>query len=145
MSQPPSAITRRGILGGATAVGVGLPVLAACGGSGSGDPGPQGSGPLVKTAEVPVGGGIIIADRNMVATQPAAGTFKVFVATCTHQGCPVTKVSGGTIDCPCHGSRFAIDNGSVVQGPATEPLPEVAFTVKSGQIVPQLSSSGVGS
>lgn len=77
-----------------------------------------------------------MADRNLVATQPTEGTFKVFSAICTHRSCPVTKVAGGTIDCPCHGSRFSIEDGSVAQGPATSPLEEVSFEVIDGEIVP---------
>ena len=116
-----------------------MPLLAACGGSDT-PAGPTGSGPLVKTADVPVGGGVVVADRNMVATQPSEGTYQVFVATCTHQGCQLQKVLNGTIDCPCHGSRFAIADGSVVQGPATEPLTDVAFHVSKGEIVPEVAA-----
>ncbi|MFD7075230.1 Rieske (2Fe-2S) protein [Nocardioides sp. NPDC059952] len=136
-----SRITRRKVVGGAAVTVVGVPLLAACGGSdsggtGGGDSGSTGDGPLVATSEVPVGGGVIVADRNLVATQPTEGTFKVFSAICTHRSCPVTKVAGGTIDCPCHGSRFSIEDGSVTQGPATSPLEEVAFEVTDGEIVP---------
>ncbi|MFE7226535.1 Rieske (2Fe-2S) protein [Nocardioides sp. NPDC057577] len=136
-----SRITRRKVVGGAAVTVVGVPLLAACGGSdsggtGGGDSGSTGDGPLVATSEVPVGGGVIVADRNLVATQPTEGTFKVFSAICTHRSCPVTKVAGGTIDCPCHGSRFSIKDGSVTQGPATSPLEEVAFEVTDGEIVP---------
>ncbi|MEU6134210.1 Rieske (2Fe-2S) protein [Nocardioides sp. NPDC047086] len=136
-----SRITRRKVVGGAAVTVVGVPLLAACGGSdsggtGGGDSGSTGDGPLVATSEIPVGGGVIVADRNLVATQPTEGTFKVFSAICTHRSCPVTKVAGGTIDCPCHGSRFSIEDGSVTQGPATSPLEEVAFEVTDGEIVP---------
>ena len=62
-------------------------------------------------------------------TQPKAGEFKAFSAICTHQGCPVSKVEGGTIDCPCHFSRFSIVDGSVKDGPAPSPLPEKQVTV----------------
>ena len=70
----------------------------------------------------PGGGGKIIDGPNIVITQPEAGSFKAFTAVCTHQGCIVSTVSNGTIDCPCHGSKFSIKDGSVVNGPATSPL-----------------------
>jgi Rieske Fe-S protein len=44
-------------------------------------------------------------------------------------------VSGGTINCPCHGSKFSITNGSVVTGPATAPLAAVGIKVKGSSIV----------
>ncbi|GGU30749.1 Rieske (2Fe-2S) protein [Nocardioides albus] len=140
-----SRITRRKVVTGTAVSAVGVPLLAACGsddsdtgtdGGSSGDSGSGGGGPLVATSEVPVGGGVIIADRKLVATQPTEGTFKVFSAVCPHQGCAVTKVTDGTIDCPCHGSRFSIEDGSATQGPAEDPLDEVAFEVADGEIVP---------
>ncbi len=77
---------------------------------------------LAATADVPVGGGIVLADAQLVVTQPEAGRFAAFSAVCTHQGCTVADVAGGTITCTCHGSKFAIADGSVAQGPAKKPL-----------------------
>jgi nucleotide-binding universal stress UspA family protein len=51
------------------------------------------------------------------------GETRLMSARCTHLGCIVTwNPAERTFDCPCHGSRFGSD-GSVVQGPATRPLP----------------------
>jgi Rieske Fe-S protein len=95
------------------------------------------SGPpvLAKTTDIPVGGGKILADQKIVITEPQAGSFKAFTAVCTHQGCIVTTVSGGTINCPCHGSKFSIANGSVVNGPAPSPLTPVSIKVQGTSIV----------
>jgi nitrite reductase/ring-hydroxylating ferredoxin subunit len=92
-------------------------------------------GPLAATADVPVGGGLVLAGRGVVLTQPVAGTFKAFSATCTHQGCTVNEVVGGTINCPCHGSKFAVADGSVAAGPAPRPLPEQTVTVQGTSLV----------
>jgi Rieske Fe-S protein len=102
-------------------------------GSGAGSPAPANL--LATTAQVPEGGGKIISGKNIVITQPAAGSFKAFTAVCTHQGCIVSTVAGGTIDCPCHGSKFSIKDGSVVNGPAASPLAAVAITVQGTSIV----------
>lgn len=91
---------------------------------------------LTTVAKVPAGGGIILGSAGVVLTKDTAGNIHAFSATCTHQGCRVSSVSGGTINCPCHGSRFSVTDGSVVQGPATRPLPPVAVRVQGDQIVP---------
>jgi Rieske Fe-S protein len=87
---------------------------------------------ITKTADVPVGSGVIVGD--IVVTQPSAGVFKGLSAICTHQGCTVSKVADGTIDCPCHGSKFNLD-GSVAKGPATTPLGSEAISVQGDSIV----------
>jgi Rieske Fe-S protein len=135
--------TRRAVLAGAGATGVAL--LAGCAVYGNeaanppaapgagGDPSvgdePSDGAELAQVSEVPVGGGTIRSDERVVITQPTAGTFACFSAVCTHQGCLVTDVSNGTINCACHGSRFNITDGSVAGGPAVRPLPPVPITV----------------
>jgi Rieske Fe-S protein len=89
---------------------------------------------LARTADVPVGGGTIFKDEKVVVTQPQEGDFKAFSAICTHQNCTVGTVADGTIDCPCHKSKFKITDGSVVSGPATRPLPEQQITVEGDSI-----------
>ncbi|MFE6127297.1 Rieske (2Fe-2S) protein [Streptomyces sp. NPDC056437] len=100
---------------------------------------PAGSAPageeLARTTDIPVGGGKVFADQKVVVTQPTAGQFKAFSAICTHQGCTVDKVADGTIDCPCHGSRFRVADASVAKGPATKPLPPKQITVSGETIV----------
>jgi len=96
---------------------------------------PNGPPVLASTTDIPVGGGKILTDKKIVITQPQAGSFKAFTAVCTHQGCIVGTVSGGTINCPCHGSKFSITNGSVVNGPATSPLAPVGIKVQGTSIV----------
>ncbi|WP_234531256.1 Rieske (2Fe-2S) protein [Streptomyces shenzhenensis] len=89
---------------------------------------------LARTSEIPEGGGTIFKDHKIVVTQPTAGEFKAFSAICTHMGCTVNRVADGTIDCPCHGSKFHIADGAVAHGPATRPLPAESITVSGNSI-----------
>ena len=94
----------------------------------------SGGQELAKTSEIPVGGGKIFKDQKVVVTQPKKDEFKAFSAICTHQGCTVSTVSNGTIDCPCHGSRYRIADGSVAGGPAPKPLPAEQIKVEGNSI-----------
>jgi Rieske Fe-S protein len=89
---------------------------------------------LASTSDIPVGGGQIIKDQQIVVTQPAEGDFKAFTAVCTHQQCTVTSVQDGIIQCPCHGSQFSVEDGSVQGGPAPAPLEEIPITVEGSTI-----------
>jgi Rieske Fe-S protein len=106
----------------------------AASGSGAGSGG-GGAAVLAKTSDVPVGGGKILADKKIVITQPQSGTFHAFTAVCTHAGCTVGSVSSGTINCPCHGSRFNANTGAVVNGPAASPLAPVNIKVQGTSIL----------
>ncbi|MEU5751011.1 Rieske (2Fe-2S) protein [Streptomyces sp. NPDC047853] len=153
---PAAGPARRTVVAAAGAAGLAV-VLTACGGSdddASSDTGAAPSAPsaeaadgggsggddagagaaLAATADIPEGGGKVFADQKVVVTQPAAGEFKAFSATCTHQGCAVKSVSEGVINCPCHNSNFSITDGSVQSGPARKPLPAVQITVSGDSI-----------
>jgi Rieske Fe-S protein len=103
--------------------------------NGSAQGGSAQGGALASTSDIPVGGGTVFAEQDVVVTQPAPGQFRAFSATCTHQGCPVTEVADGTINCNCHGSKFAVADGSVVDGPADTPLPERGIEVTGEEIL----------
>ncbi len=139
--------TRRALLAGAGVAGIAM--LTGCavygaqtaapppprpGGGGGGGDGEGGGAEVAKVSDVPVGGGTIVPGQQIVVTQPAAGTFACFSAICTHAGCTVADVSGGTINCPCHGSRFNITDGSVAGGPARSPLAPVPIAVDGDTI-----------
>jgi Rieske Fe-S protein len=112
-------------------------LVAGCGGGGDDSGASPSVSPgqeLAKTSDIPVGGGTILKDEGVVVTQPAQGEFKAFTNICTHQRCPVAGVSDGTINCSCHGSRFAITDGAVTNPPATKPLPEKKITVEGDSI-----------
>lgn len=145
-----SPVTRRAVVAG-TGILAAAAALAGCSsygqGAASGQPPAAGQAPgapsgapapagaaLAGTADIPVGGGEIFPAQQVVVTQAAQGKFRAFSAICTHQGCTVNKVAGGTIDCPCHGSKYAVTDGSVVSGPAKKPLPPRSITVQGNTI-----------
>jgi len=88
----------------------------------------------VPTADIPVGGGKIYDAQQLVITQPTAGTFKAFSAVCPHQGCLVSAIENGQIQCPCHASRFAVTDGAVLGGPAPTGLPAEKVTVAGATV-----------
>lgn len=137
-------VPRKTVLAGA-GIGLAAAAVAACS-SGSdssapessedGSSAPESSKPageaLATTADVPVGSGVIVGE--VVLTQPTAGDYKGFSAVCTHTGCLINEVADGTINCPCHGSKFNLD-GAVANGPASKPLEPVAIRVQGDSIV----------
>ena len=149
-----TSINRRRALSGSAAVAVGVPLLVACGddsgstatdpgstsspddepSSSSEEPGSSGGAALASTSDVPVGGCFVVAASKIVLTQPTEGDFKAFTAVCTHQGCLVESSTEGDIPCPCHGSKFSLEDGSPQAGPAGSALDAVEITVDGDSI-----------
>jgi Rieske Fe-S protein len=89
---------------------------------------------LGPAADVPVGGGAVYENLEVVVTQPEAGRFEGLSAVCTHTGCIVDKVADGLIECPCHGSRYHLD-GTVARGPAPRALTSRPVKVVDGTVL----------
>jgi Rieske Fe-S protein len=71
------------------------------------------------------GDGVVLPEGRggRAVHRDAEGRLHAVSAVCTHEGCLVRFNRAQTSwDCPCHGSRFAVD-GEVLSAPAVEDLP----------------------
>ena len=80
-------------------------------------------------AEVDVDGVPLVAVRR-------GTTVDVLADRCTHRGAPLHEgpIVDGCIECPWHGSRFDLSDGSVVRGPATRPQAVMEARVRDGRV-----------
>ena len=66
------------------------------------------------------------------------------LCTCAHDACPLSGglLTGTTIMCQCHGSRFDLTTGAVIMGPATEALNMYEVQEVGGRIGIRLDRNG---
>jgi nitrite reductase/ring-hydroxylating ferredoxin subunit len=78
---------------------------------------------------------VTAGDARVLLVRHGAGIHAIG-EVCSHFGGPLAegKLEGDTIECPWHGSRFCVRDGSVVDGPATHPQPRYEARVNAGQI-----------
>jgi len=64
------------------------------------------------------------------------GRLFAMAETCSHFSGPLSegKLDGDSIVCPWHNSRFALEDGRVLDGPAVHPQPCLETRVRDGQI-----------
>lgn len=79
-----------------------------------------------------VGEAFVPPGRSAALFRDAEGVYAVSTV-CTHLGCIVKPTPHG-FDCPCHGSRFALD-GTVVKGPAPAPLAWLKVSESGGTLI----------
>lgn len=78
----------------------------------------------------------VLVDGRPVVIVRRGARVAALAEVCSHLGGPLAegRVDGETITCPWHGSRFSLDDGSVVEGPATMPQPLYEARVHQGRI-----------
>jgi glycine/D-amino acid oxidase-like deaminating enzyme/nitrite reductase/ring-hydroxylating ferredoxin subunit len=85
-------------------------------------------GDVDEVAAIAAGDGAIVRRglRKLAVYRDEAGALHAHSAVCPHLGCAVRwNDVERTFDCPCHGSRFAAEDGHVINGPANTGLAEV--------------------
>jgi nitrite reductase/ring-hydroxylating ferredoxin subunit len=93
---------------------------------------------VCKTSDIAVRGGktFKVGNRNILITQPRRGTFRAFVATCTHQGGALNGAKDNVINCNLHGAKFNADSGRTTPDTAqsASALKKVTVTVSAGSV-----------
>jgi 3-phenylpropionate/trans-cinnamate dioxygenase ferredoxin subunit len=80
---------------------------------------------------------IVVEGVSVVLTR-VEDAVRAFDGTCTHAEFQLETsrlVRGCQIECPIHGARFSAVDGSVVKGPAKEPLPELPCRVEGDAVL----------
>ena len=124
---------RATLITGAVASGA---LLASCAEGDSNVTTPEGTVEVGSASAVGVGKAARLThgSTTVIVSQPSSGEYKAFSTVCTHQGCQVQVQDSNRIVCPCHGSEFAVSDGSVVHGPAESPLASYPVQEKGGKI-----------
>jgi nitrite reductase/ring-hydroxylating ferredoxin subunit len=66
-----------------------------------------------------------LAGKLVAVARLEDGSWVAFGDTCTHEGCSLSQereVEGPWVVCYCHNSAFDIETGSVMRGPAEDPI-----------------------
>jgi 3-phenylpropionate/trans-cinnamate dioxygenase ferredoxin subunit len=96
---------------------------------------------VAKTSDIGAGEvAFFEANRTTVAVANVAGTFYAFDDVCTHRQCSLSQgeLDGAAISCPCHGSRFDVTTGAVLNAPAKDPVNTYPIRVQDGSIAVQV-------
>jgi Rieske Fe-S protein len=66
----------------------------------------------------------------------AEDRFVAYSQKCTHLSCAVYySREENRLECPCHQGYFSIQDGSVLQGPPTRPLPRVVLERQGDELI----------
>ena len=65
-----------------------------------------------------------VGEPALCLARTASGNWYAVDDTCTHEDCSLSggELAGEAVECPCHGSRFDLAGGDVLNLPAVVPL-----------------------
>ena len=93
---------------------------------------------VAKLNEIPVGGVKLFqyAGEQCILVHIADTSYAAYSQKCTHLSCAVYyEKEKNRLECPCHEGFFSIQDGSVLAGPPTRPLPKVTLEQRGSDLV----------
>jgi Rieske Fe-S protein len=95
---------------------------------------------VARVDEIPIGGVKLFEypgpQDQCIMVRTAAESYVAYSQKCTHLSCAVFYAAENhRLECPCHQGYFSIEDGSVLQGPPTRPLPKVVLERRGPELV----------
>jgi len=90
--------------------------------------------------EIPIGGVKLLqyprAGEQCIMVRTGEDAYVAYSQKCTHLSCAVFYArEQNRLECPCHRGYFSIEDGSVLQGPPTRPLPKVVLERHGSELI----------
>jgi len=90
--------------------------------------------------EIPIGGVKLFRyptkDDHCILVRIGENEHVSYSQKCTHLSCAVFfSRESNRLECPCHKGFFSIEDGSVLQGPPSRPLPRIVLQNRGSEIV----------
>jgi Rieske Fe-S protein len=95
---------------------------------------------VARAGEIPLGGVKLfrypVSGEQCIMVRTGEHHYVAYSQKCTHLSCAVYySQENNRLECPCHEGYFSINDGSVLQGPPTRPLPVVILKRRGEEIV----------
>ena len=95
---------------------------------------------VARLGEIPVGGVRLFTyptkDDHCILVRTVENEHVAFSQKCTHLSCAVYfSQKSNRLECPCHQGFFSVQDGSVLQGPPSRPLPRIVLEIRGDEIV----------
>lgn len=100
---------------------------------------------VATAGEIPVGGVKLFqyANDQCILVRIGESSYAAYSQKCTHLSCAVYYArEKNRLECPCHEGYFSVEDGSVLQGPPTRPLPKVTLEHRGSDLVAVGMSGG---
>ena len=80
---------------------------------------------------------LVEIEGEEIVLADVGGDVVAFSNVCPHAGCDLVdgEMDDDQIECVCHGSRFDVKTGEVINGPATENLPLYTVHVEGDDVM----------
>lgn len=95
---------------------------------------------VARIGEIPVDGVKLFqypdAGDQCILVRTSEDSYVAYSQKCTHLSCAVFySAQNHRLECPCHQGYFSIQDGSVLQGPPTRPLPRVVLERRDSELI----------
>ena len=75
-------------------------------------------------------------EDHCIMVRTAPDTYVAYSQKCTHLSCAVYySRKSNKLECPCHNGFFAVEDGRVLAGPPTRPLPRIVIDTRGNELV----------
>ena len=74
-------------------------------------------------------------EDHCILVHTAPETYVAYSQKCTHLSCAVYySRENNKLECPCHRGFFAVDDGRVLAGPPSRPLPRIVLETRGDEL-----------